>query len=513
MENRISSSFKILALSAAFGMIFSCIVPSTLAQEVPVKDQQLRQIATGINKDTTALVQKEYVINKAAKGIAQQAEAKVVGATTKEILTGNNGNPYFVTNQKRQDAITKAYAASHFYTTDLANVCQPIQTEVKQQVAAYVQGQSFAAKTSCTLDPSISDPTSYASYMAGDPTLQTWDNWYSIFQPQNGSLQAGTIADNQLDLEVQSAQNYENLKINQGNGFLPKETCVSKDEQGNCIDNEIITPGYTISNELNAALEHAQFDPFINSDNVDAVLNSIDNQIFNQVFSSGGSLLGLAAGGTNSFVSALGNASATGQNGANPVTNTGGGNSSTPGVIQVQGTLTKKSALDAMNLGLANLAPDGIYIQNKTASLALMDGGIASVQTIADCYSAKLASTTLALTADNIATANARIAYATSTVIAGQLQPVRDTIAGDISTTTIATITGDIQGLVDQMTKAKKIGVVASIFSSFQQFLYDNNLGDLTGSAQLSAITTAVTGSGGLDEKVAKGVAECEAFP
>ncbi len=415
----------------------------------------------------------------------------------------------FVQNPAKLDAETKGKAISNFYTTQLGGVCAPIQNEVKQAVAAYVNKGGFAKQSQCTLDSSIADPAAYQAFESGADGSFTLDAFYSYIQPENNSLMASNMALDALDLKVASDQYYLNQQISQGNGFFPQSTCINQDEQGNCTDSEVTTPGYIISQELGDALSRGQFDQLIDSEDASAVIGSVGNQIYSQVFSSGGSLLGLSSsGGSGSFVDALANAKPTGQDGSNPVTitiNGGGGNG---GIIQPQGPLTKASALAAMNLALQNIAPGGVYEQNKSASLALMDQGIASVMTIETCYRGIIASTTVALSPDNLKIAEARIDYASSTIIAVQLEPVRDMIAGDLAATT--TIAGDIQGLVAQMTAAKKIGVVVSIFSSFQQFLSDNSLGDLTGAPQLKAIGAAV---GGLSAQVASGIAECQAFP
>jgi len=481
---------------------------AAFAQEVPVKDQMLRQIANGIHQDTTALVQKDYVLNKVAKAIAEQAYEKAAAVILKDATTGNNGGPRFIQDFAKFDSDNALAAESHFVSDELDGVCQPFKSDVTNALVDEITNDNYATLSACTLGS-----TDLEAVDINSPTDWSWNSWRKYIEPQNNPVGSYQLAKQAMDSQVGNRLYYENLVVEQGNGFQPNRTCVAKDPQGNCLKWQIDTPGYVIANNVASAIDRVQFDPLVDSNDVDAILGSLGNQIDKQVYSSGGSLMGLAAGGANSFISDL----ATDPTGG---TGSGGGGGGGTGTTTPGGTgglpVIKENALAQMNASLKNLT-GGDYLTSKTASLDLMNRGIAGVQSIMNCYSDKIAglpvststdfSSIPVLTPDEVALAQSRIDAASSTINT-QLAPVRDTISGDIAA--IGTITSYLQGLIDQMVAAKKPADVQAIFGSYQQFLQQNNLGTLTGTDQLAAITAAYKT---LQDQVDASMNECRAFP
>lgn len=273
-----SLSKKIKLISSATTtllVLFSVSLPQVVfgANVVDVRDTIVRTNTGTIvtnTKDTVTntnriakLLAGDEGENKGAEyyrlqAVTKQVEVKtllrqVSSSTIKWVNTGDNGNPFYVTNAGLYLSSTTDNTINTFLTDDktLDTACESLKTPVKQAIG--LQYSTFDKKIKCT----VTDTAKMDKFTSGDFTEGGgWDSWGEIIQPQNNPIGAMIIAQNELDRRIEANAKAAELEATWGNGFKPYEKCVTLDANWdrNYDGCTTLTPGAIISEALVNAL-------------------------------------------------------------------------------------------------------------------------------------------------------------------------------------------------------------------------------------------------------------------
>ena len=252
---------SLIAVSAIF--IFFGQLNIAKADDIPVIDQTVADINTGIASSTSrvaALLAGEET-GKGAEYFRLQASStlpkerallkKVTQAIINMVNTGNNDNPYYVTNILQYLADTTISAIANFLKDPaLDNVCEPYQDSVKQ--AAGNVAPKFASKIQCTTDSNKLDEFNNGDFVNGGG----WDTWGQVYMaPQNNLIGAKAIALTEEQKREDDAVESAKLEASWGNGFTSIKVCdpSKADPDKNYDGCDIKTPGEVIANKLNSA--------------------------------------------------------------------------------------------------------------------------------------------------------------------------------------------------------------------------------------------------------------------
>lgn len=202
------------------------------ASFVPVKD--FAQIALQQRQVT-----KEYSLDPVAYLASKTTIRGILGNVLNFINTGDNGNPFYVTN-----------SAVHFQDIERQAI-EKFLTEVNiLGINPNVQ-RSIAINASPNYSKAIQPTVGAAERNAFLQNFNNggWDMWLRMSQSQNNPLGQYLLSSAELDRRKQEAELREAQELAWGRGYKSAKVCLLKDPLGNCLYNEIVTPGAFIENQ------------------------------------------------------------------------------------------------------------------------------------------------------------------------------------------------------------------------------------------------------------------------
>ncbi len=246
---------------------------------VPVKD------FTQISLQQQQVI-KEYNLDSVAYLSSKTTIRGILGNVLSWINTGDNGNPYYVTN-----------SVDHFNTVDngvidtfLAELLGLGINQNLQQSLALGASPQFRN----VIQPTIS-PTQRNAFMQ-DFNNGGWEMWLTMLQSQNNPLGQYRLANEELTRRRYEAELRQSQELAWGNGFKSATVCVAQDFAGNCVRTEVATPGTFIGGQMGGV-----FSSVIRQLEADDELGEITNTLLSSMISQ---ILGGRATGLRGFSSA-----------------------------------------------------------------------------------------------------------------------------------------------------------------------------------------------------------------
>ena len=246
----------------------SCIAAAAVAALFSYLASALTNVPT---TDVPAVL-KEQIMDCVFWAIKNSIIKEITKNTVGYVQTGMNGNPAFARNVQQYLLSVADKAAGEYIQQTTAGdfLCSPYRGEIQQALTRYYQlqsgrGPSGAAGggTSCTLTGAV---TNIDDFIGGDFSAGGWDAWITMYiDPYNSSQGAYLASRTELDRRIAIAQEEAKQKLQQGNGFLGKETknCYKTPyttEDGTvvyfteCNTPETETPGTSVKNAFEQTL-------------------------------------------------------------------------------------------------------------------------------------------------------------------------------------------------------------------------------------------------------------------
>ncbi|HET8581355.1 MAG TPA: hypothetical protein VFL98_02725 [Candidatus Paceibacterota bacterium] len=242
---------------------------------VPVND-------AAVTENTGYLVYKECVLDGVVVNYRQSATADIVRQITKAVNTGNNGGPQFVTNLGNREATIYAQRGLDFLQHD-TDTLNPLFKDAVLNASA----QQFYAQINGAATP-----------FSGTPGYDPNDIYGSLWNVANNPSNVPIIAYVQLNQARDSAASQAvGLDINQleyNNGFISQQKSVQVPtaDGGTRTEQEVVTPGYVISQILTQALGSG-YRQLESANQVNEIISSVFSGLTDQVLSGTDGLLGI----------------------------------------------------------------------------------------------------------------------------------------------------------------------------------------------------------------------------
>ena len=247
-------SLSAIIISAVF--IFPSNINLAEAGDLPVIDQTHIDVSNKIVELLSGEAQgkgAEYYRLQAAAKLPEEKTLlkKVIESIIKMITTGDNGNPFYVTNVLQYLASTTASTINDFIKDPaLDSVCDPFKNQIKQSAGNI--DPTLKKQIQCTTDSSKLNDFNNGDFVNSGG----WDTWNQVYTaPQNNYIGAQTIALTEEQNRIADKQEAAKLEATWGNGFTSIKTCdPSKANPDTGYDGcDIKTPGEVIANKLNSA--------------------------------------------------------------------------------------------------------------------------------------------------------------------------------------------------------------------------------------------------------------------
>lgn len=243
-------------------------------------------VSSGITAGgTTVNTLKETVGDGFAWFALNMVIERLAASTINWINTGFKGSPAYITSSENYFLDIGNKIAGEFIANDprLSQLCGPISARVRIALTSNYIGER---QWQCTL----SEVTGNLEDFMGDFSQGGWDNFFEVTQrDQNNPIGAYLQAQNELSLQLSSAQETKKMELQWSSGFLSKKECVRYDKgapgetvqmerllvgidpEGNeiyqeqirqklpdvppkCLEERTSTPGSVIENQLNDVL-------------------------------------------------------------------------------------------------------------------------------------------------------------------------------------------------------------------------------------------------------------------
>lgn len=250
-------------------------LPTTAEAVVPVKvvggigtqrEGQIIQINQQILNNIARLVEKEFTLDPAANNVKMQNAIAYYNTTKQMVASGDNGNPYFITNINLYEKQIHATSTAH-QIEDLrgSNICDAFEDELiaklKERYIAET-ARSTAEKTTCSLDTATENNT--AAFLEGDYEQGGIQAMFNMAQnPDQSPL--GAIFETEATIKERADKDVENAmtEAGWGDGFKSRYNaqqnvlvCTRTDMRDQCT---IATPASLIK-ERAAGLPRMEFD-------------------------------------------------------------------------------------------------------------------------------------------------------------------------------------------------------------------------------------------------------------
>ncbi len=273
---------------------------------LPFSNRAEAQYAVSVVSDTSGpsmwQLAKESGLDGAAKAAARMIIQQMVADTINWINSGFQGSPAFVQNLDRYLLSIADQAAVDFLESEgFGFLCEPFQLDVRIAVATQYNNNSrdpgeFAPQ--CTLED-VTD--NVEGFLAGSFSEGGgWGSWLELTQGStNDPNKAMFEAQMSLDAAIRDAEGNALTELDWGKGFLSFKVCADTDvASGSQSDCDIVTPGQTIADQLNSALNVGR-DELIAADEINEIIGALLSQLARQALSGGiGSLSGGGGGGS-----------------------------------------------------------------------------------------------------------------------------------------------------------------------------------------------------------------------
>ncbi len=200
---------------------------------VPVKD--FTQIALQQQQVT-----KEYSLDPVAYLAAKTTIRGILASVLNWINTGDNGNPYYITN-----------TADHFRGVDGRTINIFLAEIQRLGLNPNIQ-RSIALGASPQFSRAIRPTITIGQQNAFMQNFNNggWDMWLAMIQPNNNPLGQYILSAGELERRRREAELRESQELAWGSGFKPATVCAAKDFLGNCTRTEIVTPGTFIEGQM-----------------------------------------------------------------------------------------------------------------------------------------------------------------------------------------------------------------------------------------------------------------------
>lgn len=268
-----------------------------------------------ISKATDANWWKEYVLDPIGWGLVNMMVKEMIKSTTKWVNSGFEGDPAFVTDLEgfMLDVADKVAGDFIWGSNELKFLCSPFAFDVKLALDLQYRDTRSDYQSQCTLSDVVDNMDNFFS---GDFLEGGWDGWYAVTQnPKNNPYGALLEAQDALSIKIGGKKLYEDKLLGFGEGFLSQKKCKKITIAGDLEDGsdseekevcDIVTPGTTIENSLNTALDLPAGRLQV-ADELNELLGALLSQLASTIFSSAGGLLGStqSSGGGGSIFDAL----------------------------------------------------------------------------------------------------------------------------------------------------------------------------------------------------------------
>jgi hypothetical protein len=286
--------------------IFAGSVLAIALLVLPFSNKAEAQYAVTVVGDTSGpsmwQLAKESGLDGAAKAAARMIIQQMVADTINWINSGFQGSPAFVQNLDRYLLSIADQAAVGFLESEgFGFLCEPFQLDVQIAVATQYNNSTrdpgeFTPQ--CTLND-VSD--NIEGFLTGSFSEGGgWGSWLELTQGStNDPNKAVFEAEMALNAAIRDAEGNAITELDWGKGFLSFKVCADTDvASGAQSDCDIVTPGQTIADQLNSALNVGR-DELIAADEINEIIGALLSQLARQALSAGiGALSGGGGGGS-----------------------------------------------------------------------------------------------------------------------------------------------------------------------------------------------------------------------
>lgn len=242
---------------------------------------------------------KESSLDGAAKAAARMIIQQMVSDTINWINSGFQGSPAFVENLDRYLlGIADQVAVDFLESQGFGFLCEPFQLDVRVAVATQYNnsGRNPGEFTpQCTLED-VGD--NIEGFLDGSFSQGGWGSWLELTQGStNDPNKAMFEAQLALDAAIRDAEGNAITELDWGKGFLSFKVCADTEvASGAQRDCNIVTPGQTIADQLNSALNVGR-DELITADEINEIIGALLSQLARQALQGG---IGALTGGGGS---------------------------------------------------------------------------------------------------------------------------------------------------------------------------------------------------------------------
>lgn len=294
-------------MAIILGSVYFYVPPRAMAQEpsVPVSDLVTRTQTTIAATNSTALNQKEYILDGVLKASTQIIISNITNSIVTWINSGFQGNPAFISNPESFFTDVGDQIAGNFIAgTELGFVCEPFSLDIRSALAINYSS-TYVQRNYCRLTDAIRNTENFAKFTNGDFSQGGWDSWFSISQnSQNNPVGAYLAAETELSIRTARGQSIKLLEANWGQGFLSWRECeeyevgpIQDGEDRNCIKySDIKTPGTVIESQLASTLGTGIRQLEL-ADEINEIVGALVGQLAQTVLTEGLSSFG--GGGSN----------------------------------------------------------------------------------------------------------------------------------------------------------------------------------------------------------------------
>jgi hypothetical protein len=311
--NRLMSGFVVVAmLLVSFGPVFPVkraeAIPATIIGGIGTIQETISAGAnTAISAFQSSLNLKEFVLDNIAWALINTIIQQMSQSIVTWINSGFEGSPAFVTDLEGfLTGVADKVAGEYIWGSGLNFLCSPFKLNV--QIALDIQyRQARSSKgVQCTLSGVLNNVQNFA-----EAPINDWDSWFQVaLKPQNNVYGAMLLAQADMGVTISNAQGKQVKLLEFGKGFFSKQSCEKIEGREIC---KTVTPGTTIENQLNTALD-LPAGRLVVADEINEILGALFAQLAKQAISGVGGLLGLTkqgGGGQGSYFDQINNDTAT----------------------------------------------------------------------------------------------------------------------------------------------------------------------------------------------------------
>lgn len=287
---------------------FAGTTHKVLAQPIPVADFVTQANTTVVAANTSAEVEKEFILDGILKASMQVVISNLTNSIVTWINSGFQGNPAFIDDPAGYFTDVGDQVAGNFIAgTELGFLCQPFQLDIRVALAINYSS-SFTQRNYCRLSDTINNTENFAKFTSGDFSQGGWNTWFEVTQnPSNNPIGAQFIAQTEMTKRIFDELNIKEEELSWGNGFLSYRDCLESDEEtGECVKySDIQTPGTVIESQLANTLGSGVRQLEL-ADEINEIVGALVGQLVQTVFTEGLSSFSSSGSNYNSLQAAQG---------------------------------------------------------------------------------------------------------------------------------------------------------------------------------------------------------------